>query len=179
MRSADAGTGQHGNDSLRDHGQVDADRFTLVHPKRLEGVGGLGNTFEKIGVGDIETIPFRLPHPVNGHLVPAPRFHVAVHTIHTGVQGSISEPASEGALPLEHLGEGRRPLEGARLLGPEGFWVGLSSGHQFGGGRRLGHKFWRRRETPRFVKHRLKGFGVLCHQNSLVTYLAEVPPGSR
>src|ERR1700752_3486989 len=49
---------------------------------------------------------------------------MAVETVVRDVERASGEPASERQLPLEHLVPGREPVQGSRLLGPEGFGVG-------------------------------------------------------
>jgi hypothetical protein len=52
VRGADPGAGEHRDDGLGDHRQVDRDRVALADAELGQGVGGLADLTLQVGIGD-------------------------------------------------------------------------------------------------------------------------------
>ena len=110
---AETGTGQHGDDRLGDHRHVDGDLVPGPHPQLGEGVGGLADRGEQLGVGDGAGVA-RLALPVEGDPVTEPGRDVAVDAIDGHVElcrrrttwrtgGSQSSTCDQGCAHVNRL----------------------------------------------------------------------------
>ena len=134
VRRADAGAGQHGDDGLRDHRQVDVDPVAPLDPLGLQDVGEALDLGQQLGVGDDAAVA-RLALPEEGHLVAPPGRHVAVEAVLGHVEPAADEPLGVGQVPLADGVPLLRPVhERSRLAGPEALVVGRGLVVQEGAG---------------------------------------------
>ncbi|OPZ56373.1 MAG: hypothetical protein BWY91_00422 [bacterium ADurb.BinA028] len=138
VRDTDPGAGEHRDDGLGDHRQVDGDRVALAQAEVDQRVGGLLHLTVQVGIRDVAGVP-GLSDPVQRDLVPAPLLDVAVHAVVCRVELTIGEPLRERRVrPVEHLGERLAPRDvTAGLIAPEPLVVGVSGGIQLRGAVRL------------------------------------------
>ena len=126
VRGAEPGAGEHREDGLGDHRQVDRDAVAGADAERGEGVGGLGDLLLEVRVRDGAGVaPFALE--VDGDPVAVAGLDVPVDAVVGDVELAADEPLREGGVaPVERrvevLGPGD-PLTG--LLRPETLEVGL------------------------------------------------------
>ena len=119
MRCTDACAGEHRDDCLGDHRQVDRHAVAGHEPELGQGVGSLADLVLQLCVGDIAAIA-GLALESNGDLIAETVLHVAVNAVVRNVESAADEPLGEGCVrPVEHLGEGLGPGEVTGLLGPE------------------------------------------------------------
>ena len=95
MRGPDARAGEHRDDDLGDHRQVDPDHVALFHPEVLERVGEALDVAVQVGVGDLALLAL-LAAPVVGDAVAAAGLDVAVEAVVLGVELAVGEPLVEG-----------------------------------------------------------------------------------
>ena len=134
VRCADASAGQHGDDGLGDHRQVDVDPVAPLDPLGLQDVGEALHIRQQLGVGDDPAVA-RLTLPVEGHLVAPPGRDVAVQAVLGHVEPAADEPLGVGQVPLADGVPLLRPVhERGRLPGPEALVVGRGLVVQEGAG---------------------------------------------
>ena len=111
MGRADAGAGEHRDDDLGDHRQVDADHVALADADVLERVGEALRVGEQLGVGDVALLAL-LAAPVIGDALAVAGLDVAVEAVGRGVQLAVGKPLVEGRVGLvEPLARLLRPVE--------------------------------------------------------------------
>ena len=93
MHSADTGTGEHRNDGLRNHGQVDDDAVTLGHTLVNQHTGKSLYFVKKFGVGKAILDPGHCGVVDNCSLVAATSEDVTVYGVEACVEFSTREPA--------------------------------------------------------------------------------------
>jgi hypothetical protein len=122
---ADAGAGEHRDDDLGDHRQVDPDHVALLDPEVLEGVGEALDVTVQLGVGDVALLAL-LAAPVVGDPLAVAGLDVAVEALCRGVQPPVGEPLVEGRVGVVQPFAGLDvPVEQLlRLRGPPGLGVG-------------------------------------------------------
>ena len=126
VRSADPGTGEHRDDDLGDHRQEDPDHVPLADAEILQAVGQALHVAMQVRVGDGAFLAL-LAAPVVGDALAEPGLDVPVQTVVGDVERAVGEPRDERGVGLvEHLGEGRVPVQFAGPLGPVG--LGISRG---------------------------------------------------
>ena len=76
----DPGAGQHRDDDLGDHRQVDPDHVALADAEILQRVGEALRVSQQLGVGDVALLAL-LAAPVVGDAVAAARLDVAVEAV--------------------------------------------------------------------------------------------------
>ncbi len=120
VRSSDARAGQHRDDDLGDHRQVDADDVAGADAAVLQRVGQPLDVAVEIRVGDVPLLAL-LASPVDRDAVAAPGLDVAVEAVVRGVQLAVGEPLVEGRVGVvESLGRLGVPVEKlGRLPQPE------------------------------------------------------------
>jgi hypothetical protein len=121
---ADAGAGQHGNDGLGDHRQVEEHRVGLRHSERTEGPGEQGHPFGQLPVG---VARHRAGHRAvvdERRLLAPPGLDVVVEAVVTGVETAARKPAIQRCVGgVEHAVPALVPLDGVRRLPPETFRI--------------------------------------------------------
>ncbi|MDH6225791.1 hypothetical protein M2169_002761 [Streptomyces sp. MJP52] len=144
VRGADAGTGQHRDGRLRDHGHVDGHPVALADTQLQQRVGGAGHLVLEFGVRDGAAVA-GLALEVDGHPVAVAGLHVTIHAVVGDVERAVLEPLGERRVrPVERLVRLGVPGQAAGLLGPEAEPVSLGllirlrrdvgRGGQLGGG---------------------------------------------
>ena len=125
VEGADAGAGQHRDDDLGDHRQVDPDHVALLDAEVLERVGEALDVAVQVGVGDVALLAL-LAAPVVGDAVADPGLDVAVEAVGRGVQPPVLEPLVEGRVGVvEPLARLDVPVEQlGRLPQPPGLRIG-------------------------------------------------------
>jgi hypothetical protein len=131
VHGADARDGEHRDDGLGDHRQVDRDPVARDHAEVLQGVRGALDLGGELGVGEVAGVA-RFALPVQGHAVAVAREHVPVQAVVGDVEPAVGEPAGDGRVrPVEHGRERRLPgHELAGPVGPEAEAVGGGVGGQ-------------------------------------------------
>jgi hypothetical protein len=143
---ADARAGEHRDHGFGNHRQVDRDDVALADAERGEHVRGLLHVAVEVGVGD-RALVARLALEVDRDAVAVARLDVPVERVHRRVERAVLEPAgARRVTPVEHLGEGRLPLQLAGAVGPEPEPVGLGLLAQIGWNVRAGDELGARRE---------------------------------
>ena len=134
VHGADTRAGQHRDDDLGDHRQVDPDDVLGFDPERLQPVGQLLDVAQQIGVGDGPLLAL-FAMPVVGDPIAPPCLDVTVQAVVRDVELAVGEPPVERrAAVVQHLGEGGRPVdEQPGLLRPEGGDRGAVGGRPHGG----------------------------------------------
>mmetsp|Transcript_74064 Transcript_74064/g.197433 ORF Transcript_74064/g.197433 Transcript_74064/m.197433 type:complete len:227 (+) Transcript_74064:506-1186(+) len=128
MHSTDAGTGQHGDGQLEDHGHVDRDDVALVDPERLEDVGELGDVFLQLAVGHGELFAV-VAFPDEGDARAVARLHVPINAVVCDVGLSTKEPLdfhrALGRVEVDviQLSPHLLPMKFLRNLRPECFGI--------------------------------------------------------
>ena len=118
MRGADPGAGEHRDDDLGDHRQVDPDHVALLDAEVLERVGETLDVAVQVGVGDVALLPL-LAAPVVGDAVAVAGLDVAVEALRRGVQSPVGEPLVEGRVGVvEALARLDVPVEQLLRLAP-------------------------------------------------------------
>ena len=110
--------GEHGDNSLWNHRQVDRDLVAGSHPELGQGVRGPTHRVEQVTVGDGARVT-RFALPVERHAVSEARLDVTVDAVDGDVQPAADEPPGEGQVPLEHLGPRLGPVESPRPAPPK------------------------------------------------------------
>ncbi len=120
VRGADPGAGQHRDDRLGDHRQVDRDPVAGADAERDQRVGGLADLVLELGVGQRAGVVGGLADPVQRHLVAAPGLDVPVDAVVRRVELAADEPLGEGlVVPVEDPVPLLRPVQATGLLLPE------------------------------------------------------------
>ncbi len=92
---ADARARERDDHGLRDDREVDDHAVALLHAQLEQGIGGLGHLTLQVRVGIDQAVPgFTLE--VQGHVLTAPRCHVAVHAVVGDVELPALEPRDLG-----------------------------------------------------------------------------------
>jgi hypothetical protein len=126
VRRADPGAGEHRDDDLGDHGQVDADDVALAHAQLLECVREPLHVDVQLGVGDRALLAL-LAGPVTGDAAAVTGLDVPVQAVVGHVQLAVGEPLVEGRVRVvEHGRERLVPVQDSGLRGLEG--VGVERG---------------------------------------------------
>ncbi len=122
--AAEAGAGEHRDDRLRDHRQVDRDPVSGLDPEFGECVRRLRHLGEELGIRQRPGVP-GLAFEVDGHPVAVAGEDMPVEAVVRDVELSVGEPLGERRVrPVEHLGEVVLPVdEFTGLLGPEALEV--------------------------------------------------------
>jgi hypothetical protein len=119
VRRPDACAGEHRDDHLGDHREMDPDDVARADPAVLERVGQALDVAQQVGVGDRALLAL-LAAPVERHALPVARQHVAVDAVVGRVQPAPGEPAIKRRLGLvEHRAPRLGPVERPGLRGPE------------------------------------------------------------
>ena len=92
---AEPGDGEHGDDGLGDHRQVDRDAVALADAEGGEHVGGALDLGGQLGVGDAAGVA-GLALPVDGDAVAVAGLDVAVEAVVGDVELAVGEPLREG-----------------------------------------------------------------------------------
>ncbi len=125
VRRTDARTGEHRDDDLRDHRQVDPDDVALLDAEVGERVGEALDVGQDVGIGE-RALRAILAEPVEGHPVATSSFHVAVKTVVRDVQLAADEPLVEGRVGVVEDGVPLlEPVEFFGLLYPPPLPVAL------------------------------------------------------
>ena len=167
---ADACAGEHRDDDLGDHRQVDPDDVARTHPAVLERVGQALDVAVQVGVGDRALLAL-LAVPVERHALSAARQDVAVDAVVGGVQPAAAEPAVERRVGLvEHGGPAPVPVQALGLGGPEALVIarGVVVDRRIGDHGALGELRRRREALDRHqrVELTLERRRIRGHQNS-------------
>ena len=172
------GAREHRDRELGDHAHVDRDPVALLHPERLERVGGAADVFQQLGVGDRPRVA-GLAFPVERHLRAMTREHVPVDAVVGDVQLAAHEPLRERKVPLQRGFPRRVPVEElGRLTGPE-----LDRIRRGGiverrvGDERTRHKRGRGRERSALLEQRLERY--VSHRIPLSRKNPEATRGSQ
>ena len=121
---ADPGTGQHGDDGLGDHRQVDDDRVTLGDTKRDEGAGEPRHVVPQLAIGEGALHAGDRRVVDQGGLLAPATVGVAVEGVVTRVELAAGEPPVERRVRVVEDSIGPAgPVDGSRRLGPEGVRV--------------------------------------------------------
>ena len=111
VRGAEPGAGEHRDDRLGDHRQVDRDPVALADAERLQGVGGPADLALQLGVGDGAGVA-GLALEVDGHPVAVAGLDVPVDAVVRRVELAADEPLGERrVVPVEGAGEVGGPGE--------------------------------------------------------------------
>ncbi len=122
VRGADARAGQHGDDRLGNHRQVDHHAVARLHAVLLQDVGQEADLAVQLQVGERDHLA-RLALEDDRGLVAQRAFEMTVQAVVAGVEFSANEPLREGWLPDADFFPGAEPLEIARGFLPE--FVGI------------------------------------------------------
>ena len=159
MHRPNPSTGQHGNDQLGNHRQVDRDHVALRHAQRLEDPGELADLAMQLGVSELPRVS-RLAFPDECQLVLDGRAEMPVETVERGVCFSADEPLGEGLFPIEHALPRLNQCNSSAGTSPKtlqvvgGFAPQLFVGRQRRNAGTAG-KLGRRRKKPRFLHDRV------------------------
>ena len=127
MDRAQARAGQHGDDGLGHHRQVDHHAVAARHAQRGQRAGGLRDAPGQLGVGEAHDLAGHRAVPDQRRLRAAAGGDVAIQAVVAGVQHGAGEPAAKGAgrgveqrvpalVPGDALGGFRPP--GLAVAGP-------------------------------------------------------------
>jgi hypothetical protein len=119
VRRSDPRAGQHRDDDLGNHRQVDPDHVALADAEILERVGEALDVAVQVGVGEIALLAL-LTAPVVGDPIAPAGLDVAVEAVDRGVEAAVLEPLVEGRVgvvqalarrpvPVEQLGRLAHP----------------------------------------------------------------------
>ncbi len=132
VRSTDPGTGEHGHDDLGNHREEDPDHVPPADTEILQAVGQALYVAVQVRVGDSAFLALLAP-PVVGDALPEPGLDVPIQTVVGDVERAVGEPGHERRRGLvEHLGEGRVPVQFAGPPGPVGLGIPRRSGVHLG-----------------------------------------------
>src|SRR5690606_21847658 len=163
----EAGHGQHGDDGLGDHRQVDRDAVAVSHAEIGEHVRGALDLVGEFRVGDAAGVA-GLALPVDGDAVAVARLDVAVEAVVGDIQLAVVEPLRERRVrPVEDPSEGLAPAEQvAGLLAPEALAVGCGALVHRRVVDGVGDELLGRRELPRLIEEVVDlaahGTSLLC-----------------
>ena len=104
VRRPEPRAGEHRDDGLGDHRQVDRDPVAGADPELGQRVRGPADLALQVGVGDVAGVALGLADPVDRDPVAVARVDVAVHAVHRDVELAADEPLRVRRLPVEHLG---------------------------------------------------------------------------
>ena len=125
VRRADPRAREHRDDDLGDHRQVDPDDVALADAELLERVRSLCTSRVQLGVGDRALLAL-LAGPVERDPVAVAGLDVPVQAVVGHVEPAVGEPLVERRVRVvQHRRERLVPVQGSRLLGPEGVRVEL------------------------------------------------------
>ncbi len=168
---ADARAGEQSDGQLRRHAHVDGDAIAFPDAERLQSVRGLRDFYEKFGVSDAADLA-GLTLPKDGDLVLARAESMAVDGVVAEVQLAAGEPFGRREIAIEHLGEGRKPVEVPSRRCPRRYrgrrWTACRAPRTR---RAIGCGLWR--QTPQAVQRRdLRGEAIPCSCRFLWPLLA-------
>ena len=144
VRSADPRAGEHRDDDLGDHRQVDPDHVALLHAEILQRAGEALDLGEQLGVGDV-ALGAVLAAPVKRDALAPPRLDVPVEAVVGDVQRAAGEPLVERRIGVvEHRVPLLKPVQPLGLLDPP-----APAGRAPPARRPRGLSAARARETPR------------------------------
>jgi hypothetical protein len=125
VRRADPRAREHRDDDLGDHRQIDPDYVSLADAQLLERIREPLHVAVQVGIGDRALLAV-LARPVKRDAVAAAGLDVPVQAVVGHVEPAVGEPLVERRVRVvEHGRERLVPLQGSRLLGPEGVRVAL------------------------------------------------------
>ena len=111
VRRANPRAGQHCDDDLRDHWQVNADDVAGADAAGLQRVSGPLNVSKQLRVGDVALLSL-FAKPVEGNAVPEAGINVAVEAVVGGVELAILKPLVErSGRVVERFRERLEPFE--------------------------------------------------------------------
>ena len=111
VHGADARDGEHGDDGLGDHGQVDGDAVAGLDAEAGEQVRGALHLGRELGIADVAAVA-GLALPVDGDAVAVAGEHVPVEAVVGDVQLAVLEPGRERRVgPVEGLRERLVPVQ--------------------------------------------------------------------
>ena len=99
VHHAEPCAGQHRDDGLRDHRQVDRDAVAGDQPQIRQRVGGFAHLGLQIAVGQGAVFADPLTLPVDGDPIAVAGFDVAVHAVVGDVEFAASEPFGKRRVP--------------------------------------------------------------------------------
>ena len=157
VQGADARAGEHRDDRLRDHRQVDRHPVTEADAEADERVRGPLDLSVQVRVGEGPAVT-GLTLEIQGHAFSAPCRDMPVDRVHARVEPPVGEPPRHRCVrPVEHLGERGVPVEQlAGLIRPEGQAIGRSPLVEVGLRRGLRCELGVRREEPMLVQQVLE-----------------------
>ena len=123
VHRADAGARQHRDGDFRDHREIDRHAVAAFDAQSLQDVRELVDVGVQLAVRDAPDFAGRLAFPDQRHAAALPRAHVAVETIHRGVELASEEPLRMRRLPLQHPIPRATPLQLLRPVRPISFRV--------------------------------------------------------
>ena len=124
VRCAEARAGEHRDDGLGDHRQVDRDPITGLDPEFDQRVGRFAHLVGEFGIGERARVA-RFTFPVIGDLRPVPCLDVAVQAVVGDVEAPADEPLGERRVrPVQRCRPSGGPSQPLGLLLPEGQSVG-------------------------------------------------------
>ncbi|GAB3775843.1 hypothetical protein GCM10028867_13910 [Nocardioides pacificus] len=167
---ADPGAGEHRDDRLGDHRQIDRDPVAGLDAQRGQRVGRAGDLALQVGIGERAGVVGGLADPVQRDAVAVAGLDVAVHAVVRRVEAPADEPLRERrVVPVEDPVPLPVPAEPLRLLCPEALAVGV--GPVVGLGRDVGRRgqLGRRLEASLLVHQVGQGLVVVAHGLSRVS----------
>ena len=114
----DSRAGQHGDNRLGDHRQVDGHAVALFDPERLEGVGEQVDLAVQVAVSQHARVAW-LAFPDDRRLVSLAGLDVTIHAVVAGVDLSPHEPFRMRWIPFEHARPRLEPVKPLRGCSPE------------------------------------------------------------
>ena len=118
MRSADPRAGEHRDNDLGNHRQVDPDHIALRHAEVLQRAGEALDLPEQLGVGDV-ALGAVLAAPVKRDALAAPRLDVPVEAVVGDVELAADEPFVERRIGVvEHRVPLLKPVQPLGLRHP-------------------------------------------------------------
>ena len=170
MRCAEPGAGEHRDDRLGDHRQVDRDAVTGLHAQIDERICGAGDVVLQFRIRDGASVVGRFADPVERDLVTVAGLDMAVDTVVGGVERAADKPFRErGVGPVEDFVERCAPGDAFGFLGPIRQPVDLGVVIRRGRDIRLCGERCRGIEVPRFICE--VADGICSHGCSLVELL--------
>ena len=127
VRRADPRAGQHGDQQLGDHGQVDGHAVPALDAQALQHVGEFADLAPKLPVGERPLLT-QFAFPKDGDLVPRGRIQVAVQAVVASVELAAVEPAGVGVVPFQDGVPLLEPVELLRQRRPVPVRIPLSAG---------------------------------------------------